>query len=264
MAIQNPPGFHAPIIDPSASSPQPSLTPAGSTAWYKTALQKMMANKSISLFAAMMLLSAGMGTYIIVAPSSKTAARPAASAFSQVIPTTYPTTAPTPSTSSVPTATPPPAPTENVAPTPTEEPTPTILPTPTTDPTTNWNTYLNTNYGYSIKYPLNWTAINLGELEPKVPSYVVFNMNTASSSARSITISVSTRGYQEQLDINGQPGTAYNIGSITGSWQNLKNSDGDTSVAVTIPRKDTIVIFRAKSAFIPTLIDMLKTLYLSN
>jgi len=43
--------------------------------------------------------------------------------------------------------------TRQVQPSPQPSPTPAAVATPTADPTANWQTYTNTKYGYSIKYP---------------------------------------------------------------------------------------------------------------
>jgi len=37
-------------------------------------------------------------------------------------------------------------------------PTPVVVPTPTPEPTADWKIYTNTKYGYSIKYPSEWTV----------------------------------------------------------------------------------------------------------
>jgi len=53
-------------------------------------------------------------------------------------------------------------------------PTPIIEPTPTIDPTVDWQTYTNTGYGYSIKYPSNWTiddTIFLDEDDQKIAEF---------------------------------------------------------------------------------------------
>ena len=56
--------------------------------------------------------------------------------------------------------TPPPSTISQLSPTSTSSPTPPTqipTPTPTTDPIANWKAYTNTKYGYSIKYPADWT-----------------------------------------------------------------------------------------------------------
>jgi hypothetical protein len=271
------PAFFAPLNPPSTSAVPPVNTPpveptstsnvaaanvaaAGPTAWYKTLLHKAAVNKALSLFIVMNVFSFAMGGYILLAPSTETVS-PTARAY---VPVNQPTPLPyTPAPTNTPTPTPTPSSEEVVTEEPTPEPTQMPTPTPTPDPTANWNSYTNVDYGYTIKYPLNWTAINLGTLEPKIPSYVVFNTNTASTSARSITLSVSTRGYQEQLAIGGMTGYPYTVAGIQGTWQDLRDSDGNMSVSITLPRTNNLLILHAKTTFAPTLYQMLPTLYVS-
>lgn len=265
MESSIPPVQTQPTMQPTTQPAQPiPQSPQVIQPWYKTLLQKALANKSLSLFIAMNVISAFMGGYILLAPSNKTIS----SRASAYTPPNTPIPLPPTSANSAPaaTATPTVVPTE--APTmaeelPTEIPTEIPTPTPTPDPTAGWNTYVNAQYSYSIKYPLNWSAVDLGVLEPKVPSYVAFNLNTASQSAKSITISVSTRTNEEQLAIDGA-GIPYTVGSIQGTWANMKDSDGNASVSVILPRTGTLLILHAKSNYISTLIQMLPTLYLIN
>lgn len=49
---------------------------------------------------------------------------------------------------------------------PTEGPTPTLVATPTPDPTADWETYTNTKYGFSIRYPKNYTSQEYGPSGP--------------------------------------------------------------------------------------------------
>lgn len=252
-----------PVSSPSAGSPPaPNMAAAGSMIWFKTLLHKATLNKALTLFIAMNVFSFAMGGYILLAPSTEDVSTKARAYVPMNTPTPIPFT-PEPTAPPSPTLTPAPTPEEAIVEEPTPEPTQMPTPTPTPDPTANWNSYTNVDYGYTIKYPLNWTAINLGVLEPKVPSYVAFNLNTASTSARSITLSVSTRDYQEQLAIGGQSGYPYTVAGIQGTWQDLRDSDGNMSVAITLPRTDTLLILRSKTPFASTLYQMLPTLYVS-
>ncbi len=134
-------------------------------------------------------------------------------------------------------------------------------PTPTLYPGISWKTYTNSQYGYAIKYPPNWAARNLGALEPKIPSYVAFNPITASASSRFVTVSVSTRTYQDQLAIGGA-GTPITVASIKGVQQFFQDSNGLQSEAIVLPRTDNLLILRAKSDY-KTIFDiMLSTLKL--
>lgn len=119
---------------------------------------------------------------------------------------------------------------------------PTLIPTPTLNPGISWEKYTNQQYGYTILFPPNWTFEDLGALEPEIPSYIVFNPDSASSSARSITISVSTRTYQEQLAIGGSQGTPVTAGSINGTEQFLQDSEGNQSATVILPLTASLLV----------------------
>lgn len=144
--------------------------------------------------------------------------------------------------------------------TPTPSPTlqPSVTPAPTL-PSTAWRTYVNPTYGYSIQYPPDWTIANFGALEPLIPSYVVFNPQTASASARYISVSISTRSYSAQLALTGT-GTATTAAGIVGTKQNFQDSDGNTSTVITLPRSNNLLVLRAKTAYLSIFNQMLTTL----
>ena len=145
--------------------------------------------------------------------------------------------------------------------------TPTPIPppsaTPTIDPTAGWLTYSNTAYGYTIKYPTDWNIQNLSPLEPRVPSYIVFNPRTASASSRSITVTVSNRTYQEQLAIGGT-GSPIKVASITGAQQYLNDSNGNKSVTIVLPRASNLVLLHSKLIYTTIFNQMIQTFRLTN
>lgn len=144
-----------------------------------------------------------------------------------------------------------------LSPTPTATPsvavalsTPTASPTATPDPTAGWKTYTNSTYGYSIKYPPTWTATDLGQLEPKVPSFVTLNPSGSSPSATlAITVSSSTRTYAENLALKSKTTTAVIISGVTASKTNEKDSDGNQSIHIVIPGKIYSYILVAKKKY---------------
>lgn len=196
--------------------------------------QKLKAHKTTALLAGIgTLILSGMITYLVISPSQETIVAPATQEPIAVPPATR-------------------------TPTPLPTTLPTITPTPTI-PATSWKTYNNATYGYSIKYPPDWTARNLGELEPLIPSYIVFNPSTASQSARYITISVSTRSYADQLALEAS-GSATTVGGISGMKQSFRDSDGNTSTVITLPRTNNLLVLRAKTAYLPIFNQMITTL----
>lgn len=134
--------------------------------------------------------------------------------------------------------------------------------TPTTDPTNNWNTFTNSNYKYSVKYPLDWTVQNLGQLEPKVPDYVVFNPKNATSTAKMITISYSTRTYDEAMAIGATNSEIIKVGTISAAKKIEQDSNRNEVIHIIIPLKNNTntLIFYAKSAYKTIFDQMLPTL----
>jgi hypothetical protein len=141
-------------------------------------------------------------------------------------------------------------------------PLPTAKPTQVVDTGINWNTYSNSAYGYSLVYPPNWTVENLGELEPLVPSYVVFNPVSATASARTITVSVSLRSYQQQLSISGgsPEQSPVTIDSITGTSQTLADSDGNITISVILPLTNSLIVLDGSNDYQAIFNTMLSTL----
>lgn len=216
-----PPSQQHPHPDP--FSPKPSL------------LEKIKAHKTPVIMASIgFLLLSSMLTYLVVSPSQDTLVAPANQ--EPIAPPPAKRT-PTPKTAKL---------------------TPTVTPVPTLA-STNWRTYNNSAYNYSIKYPPGWTARNLGVLEPLIPSYVVFNPQSASQSARFITISISTRSYEAQLAL-GASGSATTVGGITGTRQSFQDSDGNTSTVITLPRTGNLLVLRVKTAYLSVFNQMITTL----
>lgn len=141
--------------------------------------------------------------------------------------------------------------------------TPFPSPTPTIDMTAGWPSYTNSQWGYSIKYPPGWVIQNISPLEPKVPSYIIFNDKTASPSSRSITISVSNRTYVEQLAIGGA-GSSILIAGIRGTQEYLKDSNGNQSVTIILPRASDLILLHAKLIYATFFNEMLQTFKLLN
>ena len=147
---------------------------------------------------------------------------------------------------------------------PTPSPSPTILPTatPTPQPIV-WNRYNNILYGYSIDYPPDWNVQDLGILEPQVPSFIVFNPNSASTSARALTISVSTRTYQDQLAL-GASSSAITVAGIIGTKQSFSDSDGNTATLVVLPRTNNLLLISAETAYEAFFNQMITTLTITD
>lgn len=192
---------------------------------------KIKAHKTAVIVAiAGFLLLSGMGTYILVSPSQKTLVAPA---------------------TLDPNATLPPIPTSTIAPTQTTN--------KSTAPASSWKTYTNNTYGYSIKYPPDWKIVNIGVLEPKIPSYIVFNAPDATASARDITVSISTRSYNEQLTL-GASNSATTVAGIAGTKQSFQDSDGNTSTVITLPRSSNLLVLRSKTTYLTIFNQMITTL----
>lgn len=213
---------------------------------------KVFGKSKYGLLATISLLILTMTGYIVILPMNKKVPPQtiAPQGLKTVSPTPIPTVLPTTQEVAIP----------SIVVSPTSAP----PPIPTTDPMTSWYTYTNSLYGYTVKYSPDWSVQDLGILEPKIPSYIVFNQKTVTPSARSITISVSTRTYQEQLAIGGQSGSPIIIDSITGTLQFLQDSDGKQSSSVILPRTNNLIVFHTKTVYATIFNQMLSTLKFTN
>lgn len=214
-------------------------------------------NKTGAIFLGCCILFAlGTTVYYIVSPATKA---PTLFLPAQQVPTQAPISSQKPTTTPFP-----PTPTVFAV---TNTPMPTFpppdTPTPTPNVGTDWTTYPNSTFGYSIKYPPNWVVVNLGPVEPLIPNYVVFNPNTATSSARSITIAVSNRTYEDQLLINNANEQPITAGGVKGALQNLQDSDGNQSISVVLPLKKNLLVFSADTQYSTILNFMLSTLQIT-
>lgn len=150
-------------------------------------------------------------------------------------------------------------PTTTTASTLTATPMASVTPTSTTSATADWLTYTG-KYGYSIKYPKDWTANSQTQSDPKIIEYVVFNP-PASGSAYTITISHSTRSYQESSAIGATLSTPITVASVSGVKKTEQDSNGNVTIHVVLPIKTTdSLIFYAKNAFSSIFDQMLSTL----
>ena len=148
-------------------------------------------------------------------------------------------------------------------PTPTLTPTPTI--TPLTSPISTWSPFLSAKYGYSLKYPPDWTAKITTQQDPKILEYVVFNPKTATiAGTLSITLSYGTRTYAEALALDPQNGETIKIASVSAIKKNQLDSDGNKSITAIIPAATTSsIIINAKDKYKSIFDLMLTTLKLS-
>lgn len=137
---------------------------------------------------------------------------------------------------------------------PTSTPAPTRVPatpTPTLPPVIEWVTYTNIRYGYAIQHPPSWKATDLGELEPQVPNFVTIDPdNVASASVTlSVTVSSSTRTYDEVIALKSENRQPLTVGSLTGIRTNERNSDGVESIHAVIRGRLYVYVFVAQKKY---------------
>ena len=142
---------------------------------------------------------------------------------------------------------------------PTLIPTTSATPTPTVDPTSTWLTFTNSQYSYSVKYNPSWLTTDRGVLEPKIPTYIVFNPPNASSSARAVAIYITTRTYQEQLALSSANGIAITVAGISGTEQELKDSNNIETTRVILPSSTWLYVLEGKKSYISVFNQMLQT-----
>lgn len=68
------------------------------------------------------------------------------------------------------------------------EPTPTLIATPTPDLTADWETYTNTKYGYSIKYPPELRIKEIGKVDEKIIDLTNFILSELQGATASIAV----------------------------------------------------------------------------
>lgn len=130
-----------------------------------------------------------------------------------------------------------------------------------TPATSGWNTFSTLTYGFSIQYPSDWVASDSGQLEPKVPDYIIFNPKTLPNTSLSITLSYSTRTYDQALAIDPQTGTQISVASVSATQKTQTDSDGNVTVNVIVPFKNsTTLILVAQQQYKNILTQMLETL----
>jgi hypothetical protein len=185
------------------------------------------------LFVLLLLFSFGLGIYILATPSDQ-------NVFTPYFKKTFPQNQIQPLASE------------------SAQLTQTPAPTPIID-MTGWNTYINKQYKYSVKYPQDWTVANLGELEPKIPNYVSFNPPEATSSAKEVLIEYSTRSYQEVLALSPATTRATLVASISAAVREEEDSNHIISVFVIMPIEQHTIIFRGHKQFEAIFNKMLET-----
>lgn len=148
-------------------------------------------------------------------------------------------------------------------------PTPTPTPTPqklleNIRETLGWNIYSNSQYGYSVKYPLDWNAVITPQTDPKILEYVVFNPLSATKAGElSITLTYTTRPYKEVLDSDPQPGETIIVSTISATRKLKEDSQRKVLISVSIPHNSNTLILLGKEGYKDIFNQMLSTLTLN-
>lgn len=131
--------------------------------------------------------------------------------------------------------------------------------------TNGWLVYNNTKSAFSIKYPLDWTAKNTAQPDPKILEYVVFNPLTATKAGElSITLTYTTRSYKEVLDSDPQPGETIIVSSISGTRKLKKDSQRNISISVSLHHNSNTLILLGREKHKDIFNQMLSTLNLAH
>ena len=154
-------------------------------------------------------------------------------------------------------------PPQNIITSPSPTPTPQELPKDIEE-ASNWNVYSNSQYGYSIKYPLDWNAVITPQGDPKILEYVVFNPLSATKAGElSITLTYTTRSYKEVLDSDPQPGESIAVASVTATRKLKEDSQRNISISVALPHDSNTFVLLGKEKYKDIFNQMLSTLNLS-
>jgi hypothetical protein len=136
---------------------------------------------------------------------------------------------------------------------------PTKTPKMLAEETATWNTFINSKYHYSIKYPIEWTVQKRGQLEPKIPDFVVFNPPDAATTSAIIRISYSLRTFDESKALNSQFGQPIVVASRSGVRKVLQDSNNDISINVILPYSQNSIILFSKEKYSEVFTQMLST-----
>lgn len=75
-----------------------------------------------------------------------------------------------------------------------------------TDPTVRWKEHVNSVYGYSIKYPPDWSIRDFGSMDEKTVSYVAVNPTPRDDLQAVLGINVSNGTYDEEVLLSRHEG----------------------------------------------------------
>lgn len=155
-----------------------------------------------------------------------------------------------------------PTPVSTPAPTLTPIPTPVVFPTPmvsTPDPTADWEVYTNTENEYSIKYPPNWFYEDFGQLDPKTLDHVGFHPRPPANEFTAIAVDVSSRSYEEQLQLGVQQSEPVSVGEVWGVRKIEKSPSGEVVIQIILPRPNYTLILISRRGYEDVFNSMLST-----
>lgn len=129
--------------------------------------------------------------------------------------------------------------------------------------TLGWNIYSNSQYDYSIKYPIDWNATIIRQEDPKILEYVVFNPLTATKAGElSVTLTYTTRSYKEVLDSDPQPGEIITVSSTSATRKLKQDSQRNVLISIALPHNSNTFVFLGKEKYKDIFTQMLSTLKL--
>lgn len=126
--------------------------------------------------------------------------------------------------------------------------------------TLGWNTYSSSEFAYSIKYPIDWGVSLVPQEDPKILEYVIFNPLSATQSGQlSVTITYTTRPYEEILDADPQPGESVIIASVGGTRKLKQDSARNVFISIALPYDPNTFVFVAEEKYKEIFNKMLST-----
>ena len=131
--------------------------------------------------------------------------------------------------------------------------------TPTLIPNVSLLVYSNSTYSYSIKYPVGWVITNRGALESNIPSYIIFNPANSPSGTRAVAVYISTRGYQEQINLGNATSIAVTVDDTAGVQQILADSNGLATTRIILPAGSFQYVLEGKPPYLTNFSQMLAT-----
>lgn len=124
------------------------------------------------------------------------------------------------------------------------------------------NKYINSTYDFSFRYPGDWEVKGEASQDSRILLFLILSPSIEGSVNTPITLSYSTRSYDEVVTLKNQPVETITIGDLEAGRRVIKDSDGNIFIQVIIAYDDNSFVFLAREKYKKTLDNILPTFLL--